>query len=362
MPISTFERYGLTSNPFRELASESLQDIEVYHVNLEIDQSLQSIRDEVWEKENRVVVAIVGSHGTGKTERLLVTAAEAREHKAFTVYMDVTSQTNWILRGLAGEFLKAAKLAGVPKGFSYPAWFREITALQKVSDEKYDPIQAGKTIAQALSENAPAVLLLNDLHNLTKTPELDAFGKTLQEVFDAIRPGVLVMFGCYQGYLDWIVKNRPALASRINRTFYLPKMTNDEAALLLAKKLLGRRVVEEIEPLYPFDKEAVAAINEAAGGNPRRILEIADLAIEYGVEHRAYRVDGEAVKAALAAHQEEKPAAESSMGRSDAPSPMAASTPSAAPTVPVRRTFFRRGPRSPESASTASASQAEPDA
>ncbi|MCI4330815.1 MAG: hypothetical protein L3K19_03070 [Thermoplasmata archaeon] len=360
MPISTFERYGLTSNPFRELASESLQDIGVYHVNLDIDQNLQAIRDEIWERENRVVVAIVGSHGTGKTERLLLTAAEARERKTFTVYFDVTSQTNWILRGLAGEILKAAKLAGVPKGFSYPAWFREVTALQKVSDEKYDPIQAGKTIGLALNENAPAVLLLNDLHNLSKTPELDAFGKTLQEVFDSIKPGVLVMFGCYQGYLDWIIKNRPALASRINRTFFVPKMTADEAALLLAKKLLGKRVVEEIDPLYPFDKEAVAIIAEAAGGNPRRILEIADLSIEYGVEHRAYRVDGEIVRSALAARKSERPSGEGTeenmVPTSGGTAPGPASTP-----PPARRSFLRRTSQSPTSARGSTGTTAESD-
>lgn len=352
MPISTYERYGLTSNPFRELASESLQDVEVYHVNLEIDQTLAAIRDEVWEKENRAVVAIVGSHGSGKTERLLLTASEAREHKAFVVYFDITSQTNWILRGLAGEILKAAKLAGIPKGFSYPAWFKEVTALQKIPDEKYDPLQAGKTIGAALNGNAPAVLLLNDLHNLSKTTELDAFGKALQEVLDAIRPGVLVMFGCYQGYLDWVVKNRPALASRINRTVYLPKLTDDEAALLLAKKLLGKRVVEEIEPLYPFDRAAVAVITEASSGNPRRILEIADLAMEYGVEHRAYRIDEEVVRNALAARKAEKPTDDPAAQEGIVPGTPATTAVSTPAPAPARRSFFSRPSRPGASAAT----------
>jgi hypothetical protein len=361
VPISTFERYGLTGNPFRELASESLEDVEVYHVNLEIDQSLQSIREEVFEKENRAVVAVVGSHGTGKTERLLLTASEARLRKAFTVYFDVSSQTRWILRGVAGEILKAAKLAGFPKAFSSPAWFREITALQKVADDKYDPLQAGKSIGLALSENAPSVLLLNDLHNLSKTAELDAFGKTLQEIFDSIKPGVLVMFGCYQGYLDWLVKNRPALASRINRTYYLPKMTDSEAGLLLAKKLLGRRVVEEMDPLYPFDKGAVAVINEAATGNPRRILEDADTAIEYGVEHRSYRVDDELVRIALAEHKAKRPVGEE-LGSERSEREPTIPEPAAASTAPsARRSFLRGFSRRPDSTMGSPGTAPEPE-
>lgn len=361
MPISTFERYGLTGNPFRELASENLQDIEVYHVNLEIDQSLQSIREEIFEKENRAVVAVVGSHGTGKTERLLLTASEARLRKAFTVYFDITSQTNWILRGLAVEILKAAKTAGYPKAFSSPSWFRDVTSLQKLSDEKYDPIQAGKSIGNALNENAPAVLLLNDLHNLSKTAELDAFSKTLQEIFDTIKPGVLVMFGCYQGYLDWLIKNRPALASRINRTYYLPKLTDGEAGLLLAKKLLGRRVVEEMDPLYPFDKGAVTVINEAAAGNPRRILEDADTAIEYGAEHRAYRVDDELVRTALAEEKAKRPStddAKSEGSRLDPPRP---AVPAVTEAQPTRRSLLGGLGRRPDAALGASRPTPDPD-
>jgi type II secretory pathway predicted ATPase ExeA len=316
MTTATFERYGLTSNPFRDLASESLSDIEVFHVNLPLDDTLRTIKEEVFENENRAFVAITGGHGAGKTERLLLAATEARQRKAFVVYYDITAKTSWILKGVASEFLATAKRGGLATTFSSPKWFRAVTALQSIKDQGYDAIQAGKTLAAALNESTPAFLLLNDLHHLTQPAEVDAFSRTLQEVADSIRPGVLVMFGCYPSYLEAITRTRPALASRINRTFPLPTLGNDEAALLLAKKLLAKRIVEDLDPIYPFDRESIGLLNAHAAGNPRRLLEAADLAIAYAVEHRSYRVDAEVARAALDA------------------SPKAAVSPSPTPSAP----------------------------
>ena len=301
MTGASFERYGLTSNPFRDLASESLDDVEIFHVNLQVDETLRTIKDEVFEKENRAFVAISGSHGAGKTERLLLAASEGRQRKAFVVYYDITAKTSWILKGLAEQFLAAVKESGRAKTFTTPRWQRDLSSLQGTKDHAYDAVAAGKAIAAALNENAPSLLLLNDLHHLTAPGEVDAFLRTLQEVADAIRPGVLVMFGCYPPYLEAVSKNRAAFASRLNRTFHLPSLSVDEAALLLAKKLLAKRLVEDLDPLYPFDQETIAFLNEASLGNPRRLLELADLAIAFGVEHRSYRVDIDVARSALAA-------------------------------------------------------------
>ena len=95
--------------------------------------------------------------------------------------------------------------------------------------------------------------------------------------------------------MEALGKAQPALVSRINKTFSLLALTDEEAGLLLAKKLLAKRLVEELEPLFPFEKDAVALLNRAVGGNPRRLLEIADRVLEYAVEHRAYRIDTDVV-------------------------------------------------------------------
>ena len=308
MPVSAYERYGLVSNPFRDLASENLEDVGIFHVNLAVDDQIGSIEEEVLDKENRALVAIVGGPGTGKTQRLLLAAGQGKERKAMVAYVDVTGKSSLLLEDVTREIQKQAAAAGFAKTFSSPKWYRDLTALQKIKDGQYDPVAAGKTIGEALSGAAPAFLLLNDVHNLSQTPEADVFGKLLQEISDAIKPGVLVMFCCYTSYLIWLVKNRPALASRINRAISLPRLNAEEASLLIAKKLLAKRLVENLDPTYPFDREAVAELNSRAGGNPRRLLDMADLALEYAAQHRRNRVDSETVRAALLAGEPASPA------------------------------------------------------
>jgi len=165
------------------------------------------------------------------------------------------------------------------------------------------------------------------------------FATFLQELTDQTKPGVLVMFGSYAAFYLGMSKSHPALASRISRTFTLPTLSDDEAALMIAKKLLAKRLVENLDPLFPFDNEAIQVLNKAAFGNPRRLLELSDTAIEHGVATRSYRIDIEIAQAALdARHRAEAAPAPSSPPPSAVPGPKKPSATSAVSptTVPVR--------------------------
>jgi len=341
MPTGSYERYGLTGNPFRELASENLDDVTIYHVNQEADIALRTIREEVFDKENRAVVAITGTQGAGKTERLLVAQAEARERHAFSVYFDVTTKTPWVVRGLAEAFQTTARAAGQVKMLGSPAWLRPIVALTRAKEGQYDPKEVGTRIGAALNATSPSVLLLNDVHNLVEMQEVDAFVKVLEEITDVIKPGVLVLFTCYGSYLAWLTVNHPAFASRINRAFALAGFSDDEARLVLAKKLLAKRIVEDLEPTYPFDREAVRELNRASRGNPRRLLELADVALEQGVATRAYQIDGELVRSTLARRAGVVVGGEPIAKDAGAPSRDAVERP-AVPTPPERQPLWGR--------------------
>ncbi len=345
MPGLAYERYGLTGNPFRDLAVENLDDVTIFHVDQEVDQTLRTIRDEILDKENRAVVAVIGELGSGKTERLRVTAAEAQERQAFVVYFELTEKTPSALRGLAHAFQEAAKASGKIKTFGGASWIRAMASLEKTKDEKYDTKEAGRVIAKALNESAPAFLLMNDLHNLIESREVDAFAKVLQEITDQLRPGTLLMFTCYSSYLAWITVNHPALASRINRTFLLPHFSDDEAALLIAKKLLAKRLVENLDPTYPFDLEAVSALNAAAAGNPRRILEIADLAIEYAMAHRAYHVDADTVRMIAKGAVRPAPVATTPGATTPTAKPVAVRPAPSSPAKPATPSYVEAPPR-----------------
>jgi hypothetical protein len=309
--------------------------VTIYHVNQAADTALRTIFDEVLDKENRAVVAVTGAQGAGKTQRLLLAATEAKEHHAFAVYFDVTTQGGWALRGLAGAFEKAARDAKLVKMLGAPGWLRSLTAISRAKGESHDPKEAGRRIGEALNATSPSFLLLNDLHNLAESNEIGVFTKTLEEVIGVIKPGVLLMFTCYASYLAWLTVNQPGFVSRVNRTIPLATLSDDEARLVLAKKLLAKRIVEELEPTYPFDREAVLELNRASRGNPRRLFELADAVLEQAVATRAYQIDGELVRATLATREAAAPSPpplwqETSSLRSEAPNPPEASSPTAA--------------------------------
>lgn len=298
-PAGAYERYGLIGNPFRDLTSESLSDVEIFHVNLQVDEVLNAIKEEVLAKENKAVVALVGNTGAGKTERLLLANSEGNQRGAFVAYLDVGEKAAVVVQMLAQKMVEGSKLGSFARTFSPPAWLRGLQPYLKVGARPYDAVAAGKAIAAALNARAPAFLLLNDLHNLSTVPEADSFARTLQEVFDSLRPGVLVMFGSFPAYYAALCKKHVPLASRINQTFTLPTLTKEEAGLLIAKKLLAKRLVENLDPLYPFDREAIEALNTAALGNPRRLIELADRAIDYAARQRAFRINLELVRLSL---------------------------------------------------------------
>ncbi|HYK93950.1 MAG TPA: hypothetical protein VEY07_07925 [Thermoplasmata archaeon] len=299
MPTGAYERYGLTGNPFRDLASENLENVEVFHVDLAVDEALASMKEEVYARENKAFVAVVGQHGAGKTERLLLASIQARQRGANVGYFSISERAAWGVPGLAQAFLNSAGLGGFARVFSAPPWYRALQPLLRTKPNQFDPVRAGRALGHALNARAPSFLLLNDLHNLSAPAEADLFAKTLQELSDAIRPGVFVMVGALPAYFVELTRNRPTLSSRINRTIILPTLSEAEAGLLLAKKLLAKRLVENLDPLYPFDGTAVAELNRASFGNPRRLLELADRAIELAAGRRAYRVDAELVQTAL---------------------------------------------------------------
>jgi len=42
VPTGSYDRYGLTGNPFRDLSNESIEDVELFHVNLPVDEVLRT--------------------------------------------------------------------------------------------------------------------------------------------------------------------------------------------------------------------------------------------------------------------------------------------------------------------------------
>jgi hypothetical protein len=101
----------------------------------------------------------------------------------------------------------------------------------------------------------------------------------------------MIMIVSDKNFFENLMDSYPSLNQRINRKIIVPHLTNDEASLLLAKRILEKRMVEDVEPIYPFTQEGVDLLNSEINGNPRQLIRIADLVIEFAAKRRAIMID-----------------------------------------------------------------------
>lgn len=301
MEKAGYERFGLTGNPFRDLSSESVSDFELIHVDQDVDRVLDEIAGEVLRKENKAVVVLLGALGAGKTERLLKLRADGGKEGAFSVMRNFASETRWVVQGICEDMMQESNLKALSRTISPPSWYKELAKVAKGARKSYDIERTGKAIAQALSANAPALLLLNDMQMLEKNEDTSRFLQVLHVMFDRVDKGVLIAITCSETYFDYLMSDQESLLARVNKTIIIRPMDDNEASLLIAKRLLTKRVVDDMQPLYPFSEKAVAAMNLAAKGNPRELLRIADRVIDEAAKKKTIQVDEATVSGVLSA-------------------------------------------------------------
>jgi len=294
-----YERYGLTGNPFRDLSSESIENIEIFHVAQAIDSDLQSMTEEVLAKENKAVIVLLGSLGSGKTERLLMLKNQAKQENALWTMRNLTAETRWVVVTVAEGIMESVKLGSFSKIFAAPAWYKGLMKIAKSAGKGYDPEKAGMVIADALNENAPAFLLLNDMHNLEKGEDSTRFLQVLHVMFDRIDKGVMVMMTSSESYFDFIMTGQDSLMARINKRLVVHPLNDQEASLMIAKRLLAKRVVEDMPALYPFTDSSVREMNRTAKGNPRELLKVADKVIDEAAKKKLIQINDDAVKGVM---------------------------------------------------------------
>jgi type II secretory pathway predicted ATPase ExeA/ribosomal protein S27E len=291
MKETVYERYGLSSNPFRDLSSESLENIDIFHVTQAVDEELTRMKEEIIYKENKAVVGVLGGLGAGKTERMLLAANEASSQGLFYIMANMTFETQWVIEGVLDSIINNKKIGLFSRLFSSPKWLKEVYKLKKVSKTGYDPERAGRVIAEALNSNAPSFLFINDFHHLSHALDSQRFLHVLHVLVDHIRHGVMIMIVSDLKFFQGLMKNHPSLNERINRKIIVPPLSDDEANLIIAKRLLEKRIVDDIEPLYPFTDDGIRLLNTEVKGNPRHLLKLADVVIEYAARKRAIMID-----------------------------------------------------------------------
>ena len=297
MEKKSFERFGLTGNPFRDLASETIDHVDIFHVDMEMDKEIKYIADEVIDKENKAVIAILGGLGVGKTQRLMLLSNMAKRKELFYILRTMTPETKWAVKGILDAIIEEIPLTVFEKYVTTPKWLAEIKKISKriYKGKGHDPVTTGKLIAEALNKKAPSFLLINDLQAIPKSKDLSDFIQTLYIVINNIEPGVMVAITSNKFFFDDLMKENEAFDQRINKKFNIKNLTPKQAEHLIAKRLLARRLTDDLGLIYPFTKDSVKILNDEVIGNPRQILRIADQIIDTASKSKSIEVNDEFV-------------------------------------------------------------------
>ena len=73
-------------------------------------------------------------------------------------------------------------------------------------------------------------------------------------------------------------------------------MKNDESSLFIAKRMLEKRMVDNLDPLHPFSKEGLEVLNERVSGNPRNLLKLSSFILDTAADARIMTISEDFVK------------------------------------------------------------------
>ncbi|MFA4646964.1 ATPase [Pyrococcus kukulkanii] len=286
----SYEVYGLSKNPFIELASEGIEDIESIHVYQEVDMKISSLISDVIGNKSSITFSIVGPLGMGKTQRLKSVARVVEEKGGKVIYVKVdTTDILKITRDIFSA-LKPPKnrtnifLENLSKKLGF------INRLERMlsSINEYKSRDIAEMLTQELSKYQYSALLLDELENMQGANEKEKilFFEMLRHFISNMPPGSLFAFACIPEVYEEYSKLFPAFFMRLHYEFKLRPMSYEEVVELVKKRLAKVRIRDTADPIYPFTEDAIRLIHELGKGNPRQILRLLNYVLSEAVKHK----------------------------------------------------------------------------
>jgi len=275
-PVQAYKIYGLSRNPFEQLASEGIANVEAIHVYQEVDMRIQMIVSEVIGNRSSIAMAISGPLGMGKTQRLKAIYNAISRHGGKAVYVKV--DTNDILK-LTRDIFYALKPPRSRTNIFLENLSRKlgfINRLEKMltSTQEYKSRDIAELLVRQFSRYRYCALLLDELENMRSAGEHEKilFFEMLRHFISTMPPGCVVTFASIPEAYEEYKKIFPAFFMRLHYEFKLRPMSTEETFELVKKRLNAVRERDTDDPLYPFTEEAIRLVHDLAKGNPRQIL------------------------------------------------------------------------------------------
>jgi len=199
------------------------------HIERSVDIELAAIFEEIRRGERKkAVISLGGSEGYGKTETLQILEAKANKEGIFSIFSDARDIS--IIRD---------KIVKRPK----------ILKLKSKKDASLE-----KVIVSAMNKHKPSLLLLDNL----QMP--------------------VVVFSCSKCE----ARDFPLLE--------LPPLTDEEAVLIVEKRLALFRYSQNMNSLYPFTRGFICKLNQDVGGKPGSLITRLDSILKDAIEKKVLRI------------------------------------------------------------------------
>lgn len=272
-----YSRFHLKVNPFTQLSSEGIHNVEELHVSQSTDARIAEAIANVLEGAS-IAILLVGDLGTGKTQRLRGTRHIIEQSGGLAVYLKVDSAD--IIRttlDIFRDFVPAES----------PGIFRSLRRRREdtyvLSRENYDSSELGDALTENMAAYHLSALLLDELENIMQTSESDLilFFEMLRQFISVMPPGCLFIVACTPDGFNRMQELFPAFVVRFHYQLRSEGLEEEEAVELARKRLEKERKPgkESLNPVYPFDESAIHLANDMARGNPRILLRILQIVL-----------------------------------------------------------------------------------
>lgn len=291
----SYEVYGLAKNPFEQLASEGIEDVESIHVYQEVDMRLSMMISEIIGNQSSMAFSLVGPLGMGKTQRLKTIYKAISEQGGKAIYIKV--DTNDILK-LTRDMFNGLKPPKTRTNIFFENLSRKlgfIDRLEKMlsSTKEYKSRDIAEMLTKELSRYPYSTVLLDELENMQTASEEEKilFFEMLRHFISNMPRGCIVGFACIPDAYEEYSKIFPAFFMRLHYEFKLRPMSLDETFELVKKRLNQVRIRDTDDPIYPFTEEAIRLIHQLAKGNPRQILRLLHYVLGEASKHKFDPID-----------------------------------------------------------------------
>ncbi|HII95840.1 MAG TPA: ATPase [Candidatus Methanofastidiosum sp.] len=309
---SSYERFGLEKNPFTDLSSEAIRDIEKIHVSQEIDSRIADILSDVIGESSGIALSLVGPLGSGKTQRLKGAHKLIQESGGMSIYQKIDSndiiKTTLDIFSYFSEYeeeeqpleevavTEESELGEASYEQLYPeeklSFFQKIKRFFSRGDKtapiveeyedseltraNYNSQDIGNQLIDYLGEYKRSALIVDEMENILTASNTDLilFFEFLREFISNMPESSVFIMACTNNAYERIREINPAFIARLHNELFSEPLSDERAIKLVQKRLEYNRRKSIINPLFPFEESAIVLANSMAKGNPRDLLKL----------------------------------------------------------------------------------------